>query len=83
MLNYNEKLLDKWSYVWIGLIRDSPNENLCAIACEIIGIPFYISIRPEKPGGLGKIDAPCQYHPTDLELKSHNYAVTKGVIFAW
>lgn len=62
---------------------NSQTMDICAIACEIVGIPFYISIRPGKLEGTGMIDAPAQYHPIGIELKSPCHSVTKEIMFIW
>lgn len=61
----------------------SQTREVCAIACEIVGLPFYISIRPGKPEGTGMIEAPAQYHPVGIELKNKCHSVTKEVKFSW
>ena len=61
----------------------SQTGDICAIACEIVGIPFCMSIRPGKPGGTGMLGVPAQYHPMGIQHTSHCQSVTKGIKFIW
>jgi hypothetical protein len=62
---------------------NSQSKNILAVAFEILGFPFYLSIRPGTIDGTGKIDPPCEYHPSGIDLKNHTHSMTKKIIFSW
>lgn len=62
---------------------NSQKNQICAMACEFIGFPFYLSISPGAPDGTGKIDAPVQYHPIGIELKNKYATASRKITFTW